>query len=107
MLVNEKMTPRNDRPASQRCVDNRHQCVDSVRASGHGVRMTTASGGARKLTKSQEARLRACDSAAQESLRALRYELLTELRAQGWTLPELGALLGCSRQRVHLLLRGR
>lgn len=70
--------------------------------------MTAADQGTpRKLTKAQERTLSLVNAAAQEKLRTMRYELLTELRAQGWTLPELGALLGCSRQRIHLLLRGR
>ena len=81
--------------------------VDNDVMTAQGGVMTTATGEARKLTRSQQARLAQCNAQAQEALRLLRLELLTELHADGWTLRELGALLGCSKQRVAVMMRAR
>ena len=81
--------------------------VDNDVMTAHGGAMTTATGEARTLTRSQGARLAQCDAAAQAKLRALRLELLTELRADGWTLRELATLMRCTKQRVAVMLRAR
>ena len=78
--------------------------LDADARVAHDGRMTRSGEAPRKLSRDQERRLRACDAAAFAALRNQRRERLIELREQGWTLPELGALLGCSRQRVHLLI---
>lgn len=40
-----------------------------------------------------------------DRLYALRLSLLRELHDEGWTMPQLGKLLGLSKQRVQQLLR--
>lgn len=75
-----------------------HRAAQSARA---------ARGEPRTLSRPQQARLAQCNAQAQQALRALRLELLTELRADGWQLSELAALMGCSKQRVAVMLRAR
>lgn len=67
----------------------------------------TSMGDERRLTARQRRELDAVSTEAFGRLRARRGALLTELRAQGWSLPELARLLGVSKQRIAALLRAR
>lgn len=59
----------------------------------------------RKLTPSQAKRWERCNRAAREELHEEELELLRELRAEGWSLSEIGGLLGVSKQRVEYMLK--
>jgi hypothetical protein len=58
----------------------------------------------KKLTPSQAKRWERCNRDARLELQRLEIELLRELRDGGWSLAEIGHLLGVSRQRVEQML---
>lgn len=58
----------------------------------------------RKLTPQQAKRWERCNRAARHELQQDELALLRELRAEGWSLSEIGALLGVSKQRVEYML---
>lgn len=59
----------------------------------------------RKLTLQQAKRWERCNRAARQELQQEELELLRELRAEGWSLSEIGDLLGVSKQRVEYMLK--
>jgi hypothetical protein len=58
----------------------------------------------RGLTPQQAKRWERCNRAARSELQREELELLRELRAEGWSLSEIGGLLGVSKQRVEYML---
>lgn len=58
------------------------------------------------LTKRQRALATQLHTTALDGLYTQRVELMTTLSAEGWTHPQLGRLLGLSKQRVQQLLKG-
>lgn len=59
----------------------------------------------RKLTPQQAKRWERCNRDARQKLQLEELELLRQLRKEGWTLAEIGEVLGVSKQRVEYLLR--
>jgi hypothetical protein len=60
----------------------------------------------RKLTPHQAKRWERCNRDARQKLQLEELALLRELRAEGWTLADIGGLLGVSKQRVEYMLSG-
>lgn len=59
------------------------------------------------LTDRQRALATQLHTSALDALYAQRVELMVTLSRKGWTHPQLGRLLGLSKQRVQQLLRAR